>query len=109
MIKENYSLKTVETKVVESTDIICDECGATIAHYTEDGTVYKSYFDDYYDVVTGHNDWGNDSYESRKELQVCPQCVDKIIDAYKWRSLRRYNTEYVEISHVHTLPNRGEE
>ena len=109
MIKEKYIVKTVETKVVESTDIICDECNTTIAHYTEDGTVYKSYFDDYYDVVTGHFDWGNDSRESVKELNICPQCLDKMIEAYKRRSLGRYNTEYIEISHVHVLPNKGGE
>lgn len=109
MIKKNYKTKMVETDIVESTEIICDECNAVIAHFTEDGKVYKSYFDDYFDVTTGHHDWGNDSVESIEERNICPQCLDKLYSEYKKLCLGRYNTRYIEINHLHTLPNRGEE
>ena len=89
MIKKDYTTKSI--------DVLCDECGAIIAHYREDGTDRRMCFDVYYHIITGNN-----SPESVKELCVCPKCVDTIIDRYKMRSLRRYNTEYIEINHMNT-------
>lgn len=109
MIKRNYKTKMVETDIVESTEIICDRCDTVIAHYTEDGSVYKSHFDDYFVITLGHHDWGNDSIESIEEHDFCPKCIDKVFEEYKKLCLGRYNTRYIEFEHVHTLPNKGEE
>jgi hypothetical protein len=99
----------IETDIVDSTDIICDGCNATIAHYTEDGTVRKTYFDDCFYVITGHYDWGNDSHESVEEYYFCPECMDKVFEEYKKLCLGRHNTRYIEINHKPTCNMIAEE
>lgn len=48
----------------------------------------------YYYVTTGHNDWGNDSWESRKHHDICPDCINKFTADY----LRSGSTTaYIEI------------
>lgn len=54
----------------------------------------------YFDITTGHHDWGNDSHESREEYQVCSEeCLQQLVDSYKSRTERRINTEYIDIKH----------
>lgn len=48
----------------------------------------------YFEVTTGHHDWGNDSCESIKTRDICPDCIDKYVSEY----LRDCSdTGYIEI------------
>lgn len=33
----------------------------------------------YFVVMTGHNDWGNDSCDSIECQDICPGCIDKFV------------------------------
>jgi hypothetical protein len=48
----------------------CDKCGNHIVSR-------------YYEVTKGHNDWGNDSIESIKIINICSdECLRKEISVY---------------------------
>ncbi len=56
-------LKTVEVK--KEIGVVCDECGKEIS-------------ETYYEVVTGHYDWGNDSVDSVDSEDICClECLEK--------------------------------
>ena len=57
----------------------------------------------YWEVTTGHNDWGNDSGDSIEHFDICsPECLNKIMTKYIKRSNSNFNTEYIEIEHTRT-------
>lgn len=61
----------VETKRV-LTKITCDICKKEI-----------QLRQNYYNVTTSHNDWGNDSHESIKYKEICSdECLKKEFDIY---------------------------
>lgn len=54
----------------------CDSCGVEII------ADYKTRYDDYrryYEVTTGHRDWGNDSIDSVSTKDICPACLSGYI------------------------------
>ena len=64
------------TKTV--TGVECDMCNEIIP-------VKAKLFDrpdHYFEVMTGHNDWGNDSVDSYETHDICPKCVAKFIEDY---------------------------
>lgn len=70
------------------TGIKCDICEKIIP-------VNKGLDDSrYFAVRTGHNDWGNDSYESVKNYDICPDCVIKFTTEYLQKA---EGTEYLEV------------
>lgn len=56
----------------------------------------------YFEVTTGHNDWGNDSCESVEHQDICPDCINKFVAEY----LSHVNgtSKYIEIETVHVYP-----
>lgn len=65
--------------VSEVVGIKCDSCGKVIP------THRNTYRDDrykYYDVMTGHSDWGNDSCDSIEHHDICPDCLISYIENY---------------------------
>ena len=79
-MSEILSEGTKKMKVVtikEVTGVRCDICGKVIP-------VGKGRYDKckYYDVMTGHRDWGNDSCDSIEHHDVCPECLIKVVSKY---------------------------
>lgn len=57
--------------------IQCDICKNIITP-----TKFKENSSRYFEVTTGHNDWGNDSYESIHHADICPNCIVDYIANY---------------------------
>lgn len=69
--------------------IECDVCGRLITP-----TSYCMDRSRYFRVTTGHHDWGNDSCESIKHLDICPNCICDFVDKY----IKEIDgTEYLEM------------
>lgn len=66
--------KTVEVTVCEEGELTCDNCHKKIDVLNTDGT--------FYNVVSGHHDWGNDSPDSVREHDAC--CDECLIEIVKW-------------------------
>lgn len=70
--------ETTETVVKikrKVTGIKCDICEKIIP-------VNRGRESMYFEVYTGHNDWGNDSCESLETKDVCPDCINKFTTEY---------------------------
>ena len=72
-----------ETKVAYKvtrtmTGVECDVCHKVIPAEGK----YRNDDGKYYEVTTGHHDWGHDSCESRKTIDICPACLSKYIADY---------------------------
>lgn len=89
-VKEHYEVMTHEVteKVLVGKTMYCDVCKKEI----EKGNGY-------WEVVTGHHDWGNDSCESIEDFDVCSDvCLMMKLGEYIDRSGKdEYNTEYIEV------------
>lgn len=48
----------------------------------------------YFRVITGHNDWGNDSCDSIEHYDICPHCIGSFVAKY---ALESTGTEYLEM------------
>jgi len=82
-----------EVTVVKNIEIgiSCDVCG---------GKIDKDFF---YQITTGHEDWGNDSVESIEERDVCSdECLRAELEAYLEE---KHLTKYFEIERQ-KLPER---
>lgn len=90
--------------------IECDICNKVIP--VRGNTDNRRYFE----ITTGHSDWGNDSIESMETVDVCPDCVTKYIEDYlRDCSNTAYLNLRVEIAYpsnqsvtVDRLPAKGE-
>ena len=81
----------------------CDVCG----HIIEPPPVPYEWMEDeykYYDVTTGHNDWGNDSCDSVKHHDICPNCINKFVAGYLGND-NAYLSAYIEIETEHVYYN----
>lgn len=73
----------------------CDICGREIKPVERHWRDKKH---KYFEVMTGHHDWGNDSYESIEHKHICPECIAGFVADY----LNGANgTEYIEITTEH--------
>lgn len=73
-----YSASVTSTayKVTRTmTGVECDICNKIIP-------VLKRGENRYFEVTTGHRDWGNDSCESVETIDICPECVSKYVSDY---------------------------
>ena len=78
------------------TGIKCDICGKIIP--VNKGLDNSRYFA----VRTGHNDWGNDSCESVKSYDTCPDCIIKFTTEYLQDV---EGTEYIEVETKYATAN----
>lgn len=81
--------------------IICDGCKKVILEDHKEWTDHSSELIDYYEVQTGHYDWGHDSIESIEYFHLCPDCLMTFVEKYKEDSHKgnRQNTKYCNIEH----------
>ena len=75
---------TEPRKISYVVGIRCDRCGNDI----KESEVY-------YNVVTHHNDWGNDSIDSYKDFDLCSDCYLPFTENYFERAT---GTEEINIS-----------
>lgn len=84
----------------EITGVRCDICGKVILAgkhpYGEEK--YK-----YYNVMTGHADWGNDSCESVEHRDICPDCLVRFVDDYFENN--EYKSAYMNVYPGYVLPD----
>lgn len=72
----------------------CDRCGKMLEPIRS-AAVTRSYgkdFPRYYEVTTGHNDWGNDSIESFKTEDICEDCLPAYFN--EWRENNSYTAQF---------------
>ena len=105
MIKEEYSTVQV-TERRHITDICtCCICNKLIYKRTmvdSEELPKNNLMTDYWQVTTGHNDWGNDSVDSISTYEICSEdCLKtlmiKYIEGCTKRSRR--NSWYMDINH----------
>lgn len=100
MKKEYKNEQMVKAKTVVATDYICDVCKKRIYTDIKDTPKLSGKLTEYYNIVCGHNDWGNDSIESRESSIICKECLTTALMQYKNRAERNpYNTCYIEVGH----------
>jgi hypothetical protein len=88
-IKKEYELKTITQRVCVKSTVHCDVCDCAI----DDNNGY-------WELTTGHHDWGNDSVESIKHFDLCSEsCLRKKFDEYvKESGEDDCNTMYFEVN-----------
>ena len=74
-------LITTENRKVEY--IRCDSCN-------------KKLLKKYYDVRTGHHDWGNDSIDSIEHKDICEKCINSYVANYL-EDVKSSNTAYIDV------------
>ena len=89
-IKKRYETVThevTEAVLVEET-MYCDVCNKVI----QDKDVY-------WEVTTGHNDWGNDNIDSMECFDVCSEtCLtNKFSEYIKESRKNKWNTMYFDV------------
>ncbi len=77
------TIEKIEHKLCEY--IRCDNCNKKIIDEEK-----------YFEVTTGHHDWGNDSCESIEHLDICEKCINKFSENYL-KENKESNTAYIEI------------
>lgn len=89
-VKQHYETMTHEVteRVLIGETMYCDICGKEIKKDTG-----------YWNVTTGHHDWGNDSHESIEHFDVCSDsCLLMKFSGYINASYRDdFNTKYIEV------------
>lgn len=106
MKKTEYKIATIEQKTPYIIRTYCDRCGKLILKQMGNSFINEckiSYAErqsvSYYEVCTGHNDWGNDSVDSIKNKVICRSCLTEEYADYVERASKDVNTEYIEIQH----------
>lgn len=73
-------------KIMKKVDcIVCDVCGKSLYPCTK-----------YYEVLTGHHDWGNDSIDSVKNSDICSDCLPGFVADYIRRH-KNNSSDYIDI------------
>ncbi len=101
--KIQYKSAIIEQKVPYITEVYCDKCGKLIRQIVHDEfkdirEIKYSKRIEWYEVTTGHHDWGNDSIDSIENLVICTNCIDDIFTEFKERASDN-TTEYIDIDH----------
>lgn len=108
-------VKTVVEKIAVYQDVIlseecrCDRCGRHLWYHTKYGRKKPGLGTaEYYNVVTGHHDWGRDSVDSVETYDVCVGCAKKMFEEYIEDSFNKTNSLYFECQHERTWEEREE-
>ena len=108
MIETKYKTAMVKQKTKYIITCKCDKCGKVIfKHYGDEFVELAKNVGinkrvSFYQVTTGHNDWGNDSVDSITHMEICPSCLVNEYSDYVDRSSKGINSEYIEIEHKNT-------
>lgn len=109
MNKEIKKTVTYTDKITLYTKRVCDKCGKALEYRCnslakELVNISKEHMKvEYYEVTTGHHDWGNDSIDSVEHYDYCPTCVLQAMDEYYETTNGRDTTQYLEINHEQYL------
>lgn len=83
--------------------IYCDECQKLIA---DTAVSLPKYDVQYWEITTGHYDWGNDSGDSVEEHHYCSRdCLKKAFDKYIEQTENRRNSQYFEVQNRRAVSN----
>lgn len=86
MLKEAYTTKMVETRIVFARKLFCDKCKKEI----EPGL--------YFHVISGHNDWYEDSGDSIECRDYCSYlCLEEALNDFYFKEEKHSATAYFEI------------
>lgn len=86
---------TVTEKRIIGKQIYCDSCKKLIIDTVNDQPRHRV---QYWEVTTGHYDWGNDSCDSVEEHQYCSkECITEALKQYLEETECAFNTKYFEI------------
>ena len=109
MEKTEYKVTQVEMHLSYVVNVYCDRCKRLIlrrpGEYFDKSVIDRMKRDpdldlvDWYRVVTGHHDWGNDSCESVETKDICENCIKAELIDYALRAGKSLNTEYIEVNH----------
>lgn len=86
------------------TSIVCDKCGKEIICRDEPERYGDWSAQRYYNVTTGHFDWGSDSCESIKRFDICTDCISTFVADY-FEKNKKSNTAYIEIESECAYPH----
>lgn len=98
MVKRKYETKTYtkREKVLTSEKRYCDVCKKEITGH-------------FWEITTGHYDWGNDSVDSVENKDCCSiECLGEEFGHYLTRSNGVLNSEYISVEHCKTSGVRGD-
>lgn len=114
MIKEKkQTIMRPQVTVVEKT-CVCDVCKKIVWKKDLSPDAKDNYSNSvgYYEITTGHHDWGNDSVDSIEHHEICGECLNSFVANY-------FNaadgTEYMDIqrkwlySNIDPKTEEGEE
>lgn len=83
----------------------CDVCGRIIEPPSKENQYdWINFKYKYYEVTTGHHDWGNDSCESIEQYDICTDCIGKFITKYL-DNKEGNRSGYIEIQTKHVCYN----
>lgn len=93
-------IEVITKKVRKINAVQCDVCKNSIIPSSLVGVNYNEHRrkTQYFKVMTGHHDWGNDSCESIEYHHICPDCITKYVKDYLGKAL---GSEYIEIETKH--------
>lgn len=107
---ESLTIKKIE-KMPATETCTCNVCGQLIYRRSlqeSDELPKNDELYSFWDVTTGHNDWGNDSPESIEQYEVCsPTCLQELFDIYKSESNEyQRNSKYIYVHHTYIFGYR---
>jgi len=96
MIEEHKRKVMKEIDEICGAKIICDKCGKVIFDFV-DGNSHNKIDACYFQLTTGHHDWGNDSPDSVKCDELCCEtCVINALADY-FENSKGSSTAYFEL------------
>lgn len=103
MEKYHKNVQMVKCETTVAVDYFCDICKKRIYTDVKGKLTKLDNIVEYYNIVSGHNDWGNDSIESRESMIVCKECLTTALMQYKNAAERKpYNSRYIEVEHKYS-------
>ena len=106
MEKEIFEEKKIVMKnALVKKEIYCDVCKTLIRvkTYESEGNIVKNELmtDRHFKVMTGHNDWGNDSIDSIKHKDICSkECLAEVFMNYIEEDIDGSRTAYIEVEQM---------
>ena len=97
--KEVEEVVTAEMRKV--TGVRCDICKKVLRHSRDSHPGQK--YPKYYEVTTGHHDWGNDSCDSIKHRDICHGCITTFVSEYLKGN---HGTAYIDIETTYYQPEK---
>ena len=94
--KEGEPKKVVVKTVKEVQAVQCDKCFKAIM--VENG-MHDS--NRYFEVMIGHHGWGNDSCDSIKHFDICPNCIGGFVVNYLDKAK---GTAYIDVNVAYAYP-----